>query len=472
MDRALREFRIRGVKTNIPFLDNVIDHPTFLVGPGDDHASSTTTPELFEFTPRRDRATKLLTYLGDVIVNGNPHAKGYRPPAAAASRAGAAGVRPHGAAAATGTRQTAARARAGEVRRVDARSRSGCSITDTTFRDAHQSLLATRVRTYDMLAIADAVAHRAAEPVLARDVGRRDVRHGDALPAGGPVGAAAPSCAQRIPNILFQMLLRGVERRRLHELSRTTSSRASSSDAADAGMDIFRIFDSLNWLPNMQVGDGGGAARRDAICEAAICYTGDILDPKRAKYSLKYYVELAKELEKHGRAHPRHQGHGRPVQAATPRDKLVKALQARRSASRSTSTRTTPAASTRRRILQRRRRRRRHRRRAPSPRCPACTSQPNLNSIVAALAAHAARHRPRPRRAQRVLRLLGGGARVLRARSTPRRRPAPPTSTCTRCPAASTRTSREQAESHGPRRPLARDRPHLRRGEPAASATS
>jgi pyruvate carboxylase len=293
MGRALREFRIRGVKTNIPFLENVIGHDTFSSG----QATTTlidTTPALFDFKPRKDRASKLLAFLSDVIVNGNPQAKGHKIPALlpAAPRPGY----DHRTPPRDGTRQLLLKLGAEKFAEWT-RSQKRLLFTDTTFRDAHQSLLATRVRTYDMLAVADAVAHRT--PGLFS----LEMWGGATFDASMRFLHEDPwerlrELRRRVPNICFQMLLRGSNAVGYSNYPPNVV-KGFVRHAADAGMDIFRIFDSLNDLPNMRAAMDAvrGTA---AVCEGTLCYTGDILDPKRAKYSLKYYVALAKELEKMG----------------------------------------------------------------------------------------------------------------------------------------------------------------------------
>lgn len=293
MGRALREFRIRGVKTNIPFLENVIHHEIFCSG----QATTTlidTTPALFDFKPRKDRATKLLAFLSDIIVNGNPQAKGHKIPALLP-----AAQRPeydHRTPPQDGTRQLLLKLGAEKFAEWT-RSQKRLLFTDTTFRDAHQSLLATRVRTYDMLAVADAVAHRT--PGLFS----LEMWGGATFDASMRFLHEDPwerlrELRKRVPNICFQMLLRGSNAVGYSNYPPNVV-RGFVNHAAEAGMDIFRIFDSLNDLPNMRAAMDAvrGTA---AVCEGALCYTGDILDPRRAKYSLKYYVALAKELEKMG----------------------------------------------------------------------------------------------------------------------------------------------------------------------------
>jgi pyruvate carboxylase len=293
MDRALREFRIRGVKTNIPFLENVIHNPVFRAG-----AATTTlidtTPELFHFKPRRDRATKLLTFLADVIVNGNPGAKGYvlKEPLAPVALPGY----DHKQAPPAGTRQTLLEL--GPKKFAEwALKQKRLLVTDTTFRDAHQSLLATRVRTYDMLAVACAVARRTSKLFSLEmwggatfDAAMRFLHEDPWL--------RLRQLREQIPNICFQMLFRGSNAVGYSNYPDNVVA-GFVKHAAEAGIDIFRIFDSLNYAPNLKVAMEA-VQETHAVCEAAICYTGDILDPNRSKYSLKYYVKFAKELEKMG----------------------------------------------------------------------------------------------------------------------------------------------------------------------------
>ncbi len=293
MTRALSEFRIRGVKTNIPFLENVIRHPQFEAG----QATTTlidTTPELFTFKGRRDRATKLLNFVGNVIVNGNPHAKGYKPekPIAVATPVSYdPKLVP-----APGTRDLLLKL--GPKKFAEwTRKQKRLLITDTTFRDAHQSLMATRVRTYDMLAVADAVARRAPGLFSLEMWGGATFDTAMRFLNEDPWERLRQLRA-RIPNICFQMLFRGSNAVGYSNYPENVVA-GFVKHAAASGMDIFRIFDSLNYTPNLRVAMDA-VQETHAICEAAVCYTGDILDPKRDKYSLKYYVKLGKELEKMG----------------------------------------------------------------------------------------------------------------------------------------------------------------------------
>src|SRR5208282_1210127 len=293
MDRALREFRIRGVKTNIPFLENVIHNATFRQG-GATTTLIDTTPELFQFKPRHDRATKLLAFLGDVIVNGNPQVKGV------VLKAPLLPVDPPGydrkAAPPPGTRQLLLELGPKKFAAWTLRQKR-LLITDTTFRDAHQSLLATRVRTYDMLAIAAAVARRTPQLFSLEMWGGATFDTAMRFLREDP-WERLRLLRERIPNICFQMLFRGANAVGYSNYPDNVVA-GFVRHAAAGGIDIFRIFDSLNYAPNLKV---AMEAVRDtpAVCEAAICYTGDILDPKRTKYSLNYYVRLARELERMG----------------------------------------------------------------------------------------------------------------------------------------------------------------------------
>jgi pyruvate carboxylase len=293
MDRALREFRIRGVKTNIPFLENVIHFPIFREG----QATTTmidTSPQLFEFKARRDRATKLLQFLGNVIVNGNPHAKGYKPAAALEPAPLPPWDRKKEPAA--GTRQLLLELGAKKFAEWTLKQKR-LLVTDTTFRDAHQSLMATRVRSIDMLAVAGAVARRTPELFSLEMWGGATFDTAMRFLSEDP-WQRLRSLRERVPNILFQMLLRGANA--VGYTSYPSNVVAGFvRHAASCGMDVFRVFDSLNDLSNMKAAMEA-VQETHAICEAALCYTGDILDPKRSKYSLKYYVGLARELEKMG----------------------------------------------------------------------------------------------------------------------------------------------------------------------------
>ena len=292
--RALREFRIRGVKTNIPFLLNLVDNEEFKSGQATTRLIDQ-TPELFKFRPRRDRATKLLNFLGDAIVNGNPNAKGQLP--AAPLQPAIAPEWDHKATPPPGSRDKLLEL--GPEKFADwILEQDRLLLTDTTLRDAHQSLLATRVRTYDMLAIAGAVAHRAPELFSLEMWGGATFDSAMRFLNEDP-WQRLEQLREAIPNILFQMLFRGSNAVGYSNYPDNVV-RGFVRHAAERGMDIFRIFDSLNYTPNMKAAMEAVRETDNGICEAAICYTGDILDPKRDKYSLKYYVDLAKELDDMG----------------------------------------------------------------------------------------------------------------------------------------------------------------------------
>ncbi len=292
MHRALREFRIRGVATNLTFLEAIVSHPKFR-----DNTYTTrfidNTPELFAQVKRRDRATKLLTYIGDVTVNGHPEARGRAMPKEDA----APPVAPHIEGGITpGTKQLL-NDLGPEKFAVWMREQKRVLMTDTTMRDAHQSLLATRMRTYDIAQVAGVYA-RALPQLLSLecwggatfDVAMRFLME-DPWERLAQVREAAP-------NILLQMLLRGANGVGYTNYPDNVVEHFVKQ-AAEGGVDLFRVFDCLNWVPNMRVAMDAVRAQ-DRLCEATICYTGDILDADRAKYDLKYYVSLARELEDAG----------------------------------------------------------------------------------------------------------------------------------------------------------------------------
>ncbi|MCL4159723.1 UNVERIFIED_CONTAM: hypothetical protein GTU68_011220, partial [Idotea baltica] len=294
MDRALREFRIRGVKTNIPFIENVILDETFRSGNATTRLIDT-NPDLFKFRPKRDRATKVLSYLSDITVNGNSTAKGFRlPKPLPQARLPEFDVR--------------AEMKAGSRNKLIElgpekfaawiREQKPLLITDTTMRDAHQSLIATRMRSVDMLNIASAVAQNTPNLFSLEMWGGATFDTSMRFLKESPWDRLR-LLREKIPNICFQMLFRGSNAVGYSNYPDNVVA-GFVKHAAESGMDIFRIFDSLNYLPNMEVAMEAVRNQPHAICEAAVCYTGDINDPKRDKYSLKYYVAKAKELEKMG----------------------------------------------------------------------------------------------------------------------------------------------------------------------------
>ena len=298
MDRALREFRVRGVSTNLAFLENVINHPQFKSGECITRFIDT-TPELFHFTKRRDRATKLLKFMGEVIVNGNPEMKGRKVPDA--WKEGHLGPAQKPQIDLTQPIQDGSRQlfkALGPVKFAEwVKAQPQVLLTDTTMRDAHQSLFATRMRTYDMREIAPHYAHMLPNLFSMEcwggatfDVAMRFLKE-------DPWERLA-QLRERVPNILFQMLLRGSNAVGYTNYADNVV-KFFVQQSVQAGMDVFRVFDSLNWVENMRVAmdavnEAGG------LCEGTICYTGDLFDTSRPKFNLQYYVNMAKQLEKAG----------------------------------------------------------------------------------------------------------------------------------------------------------------------------
>ena len=292
MHRALWEFRIRGVVTNLRFLDQVITHPRFI------NAEYTTrfideTAELFQAPRRRDRATRILNFMAETIVNGNPEVRG-RP---APLRVVTPRLPPLALTAPPG----------GSKQRLDelgpARfaewmlAQQRVLITDTTMRDAHQSLLATRLRGYDMLRIAPYYAQLLPQMFSMEcwggatfDVAMRFLREDP--------WERLERLRSAMPNILLQMLLRSANAVGYTNYPDNTV-RYFVQQAAAGGIDLFRIFDSLNWVANMRVAIDAVLAT-GKLCEAAMCYTGNLSNPGERKYTLEYYLRLARELKAAG----------------------------------------------------------------------------------------------------------------------------------------------------------------------------
>ena len=291
MDRALREFRIRGVSTNIAFVENLLKHPTFR-----SNAYSTkfidTTPELFTFPKRRDRGTKVLTYIADITVNGHPETAGHtRPAAARQPRPPVSLADP-----APGTR-TLLEEKGPNAVADWMLAQQRLLLTDTTMRDGHQSLLATRMRSIDMIRVAPSLAANLPSLFSVECWGGATFDVAYRFLQECPWQRLRDLRSQ-MPNLLTQMLLRasnGVGYTNYPD----NVVRAFVHRAAASGVDVFRVFDSLNWIPNMRVAMDA-VIDTGRICEAAICYTGDILDPDRAKYDLKYYVDMARQLQAAG----------------------------------------------------------------------------------------------------------------------------------------------------------------------------
>jgi pyruvate carboxylase len=294
MDRALREFRIRGVATNLQFLENLINHPAFAPGELTTRFIEN-TPELLAFTARRDRASKVLRFLAEVAVNGNPEVKGRTLPALPLPKPVLPKV------------DETSPVPDGMRQRLQALGPAGFAqwmlaqkqvlVTDTTMRDAHQSLLATRMRTADMLPIAPFYARELPQLFSLEcwggatfDVALRFLKE-------DPWQRLA-QLRSRIPNLLFQMLLRGSNAVGYTNYADNVV-RHFVQQAAAGGIDLFRVFDSLNWVENMRVAIDA-VIESGALCEGAICYSGDLFDTSRPKYDLHYYLRIARQLQKAG----------------------------------------------------------------------------------------------------------------------------------------------------------------------------
>jgi len=294
MHRALREFRIRGVKNNIPFLENLITHPDFREGKAtvnfiQEH------PELFTFSQRLDRGTRMLNFLAEITVNGNPDvkvkddSKVFEKPVLPAAEM--YGPYPKGS-------KDLLTELGPEGLASWLKNEKKIHYTDTTLRDGHQSLLATRMRTHDMLKAAEAFARKHPQTFSMEvwggatfDVCIRFLREDP--------WKRLELLRKAVPNILLQMLIRGMNGVGYAAYPDNLIEKFVEQ-SWEKGVDIFRIFDSLNWMENIAPCIEMVRKRTGGIAEAALCYTGDILDPKRTKYTLDYYVRLAKDLENAG----------------------------------------------------------------------------------------------------------------------------------------------------------------------------
>ncbi|SDY44896.1 pyruvate carboxylase [Citreimonas salinaria] len=293
MDRALREFRIRGVTTNIEFVINLLRHETFRTNQYSTRFIDT-TPELFTFAKRRDRGTKVLTYIADITVNGHPEVEGRPRPAADLKPPRMPDLRAESPA--PGTR-TLLEDKGPQAVADWMAAQKQLLITDTTMRDGHQSLLATRMRSIDMIRATPAYAHNLPQLFSVECWG------GATFDVAYRFLQECPwqrlrDIRERLPNVMTQMLLRGANGVGYTNYPDNVVQ-FFVRQAAESGVDVFRVFDSLNWVENMRVAmdavlDSG------KVLEGTICYTGDILDPDRAKYDLKYYVAMGKELRDAG----------------------------------------------------------------------------------------------------------------------------------------------------------------------------
>ena len=294
MDRALREFRIRGVTTNLVFLENIINHPEFTANTVTTRFIDT-TPSLLRFPRRRDRATRMLRYIADVTVNGNPEVAGRPTPTGRAPKPAVPSFPPFGEPPA-GTKQMLDE-KGPEAVRDWMLAQNRVLVTDTTMRDAHQSLLATRMRSYDMVNVAEAYAHRLPELFSLECWGGATFDVAMRFLNEDPWDRLA-DIRQRAPNILLQMLFRSSNA--VGYTNYPDNAVTYFVDrAAEAGVDVFRVFDSLNWADNMKVALEA-VLQTGKLCEAAICYTGDLFDTNRPKYDLDYYIALAREMKAAG----------------------------------------------------------------------------------------------------------------------------------------------------------------------------
>ena len=286
--RALNEENIRGVKTNIPFITNILQHPAFRAGQCHTKFIDE-TPELFDFEEGKDRATRVLRYIANIQV-ANPSADRAQydlprfpkfensPPKC------------------EGLKQLLDREGPEAVKQY-VLDQKRLLITDTTMRDAHQSLLSTRMRTRDMVKGAEGIAE------ILNDCFSLELWGGATFETAYRFLHESPwerldMMREKIPNIPFQMLLRGSS---LVGYANYPDNlvREFVKHAAQSGIDVFRVFDSLNWMPGMEIAIDE-VLNQGKLCEATMCYTGDILDPKRDKYTLDYYVNMAKEIERRG----------------------------------------------------------------------------------------------------------------------------------------------------------------------------
>ena len=292
--RALSEFRIRGVKTNMPFLDNILKHDTFKKGAITVNFIKS-NPDLFIFKAPRNRANKVITYLADITVNGNPdvkkidRTKTFIKPRIPKFDANA--VYPKG------TKDLLTELGPDKFSQWLMNEKK-IHYTDTTMRDAHQSLLATRMRTFDMLKVAEGYAKN----------------HSDIFSMEVWGGATFDVCLrylqenpwerlqmlrEKMPNVLLQMLIRGSNGVGYTAYSDNLIGKFVEK-SWENGVDLFRVFDSLNWMKSIAPCIEHVRTKTQGLAEGSICYTGDILDVKNTKYNLKYYINLAKEIENSG----------------------------------------------------------------------------------------------------------------------------------------------------------------------------
>ncbi|MUH37331.1 pyruvate carboxylase [Zobellia amurskyensis] len=294
MRRALAEFRIRGVNTNMAFLDNILKHDTFREGKVTVNFIKN-EPKLFEFVEPRNRANKLITFLGETIVNGNPDVKNYDPNRKFTKPKVPSFTKTDSFP--KGTKDLLTEMGPEKFSQW-LKAEKKVHFTDTTMRDAHQSLLATRMRTVDMMKVAEGYAKNHPE-IFSMEVWG---------------GATFDVCLRflhenpwerlallrkAMPNMLLQMLIRGSNGVGYTAYPDNLIEKFVE-ESWNTGVDVFRIFDSLNWMKSLAPCIEHVRKRTGGLAEGSICYTGDILDPSKTKYDLKYYIQLAKDIENAG----------------------------------------------------------------------------------------------------------------------------------------------------------------------------
>ncbi|MEW7292553.1 pyruvate carboxylase [Aquimarina sp. 2304DJ70-9] len=294
MRRALSEFRIRGVKTNMPFLDNILQHETFRNGNATVNFIQN-TKSLFTIRESRNRATKLVNFLGEVIVNGNPDVKKIDPNktfvAPTIPKFDENGTFPKG------TKDLLTEL-GPEKFAAWLKNEKKVHFTDTTMRDAHQSLLATRMRTYDMLKVGEGFAKNHPE-VFSMEVWGGATFDVCLRFLNENPWERLRSLRKAMPNLLLQMLIRGSNGVGYTAYPDNLIGKFVEQ-SWENGVDVFRIFDSLNWMKSIAPCIEHVRTRTNGLAEGSLCYTGDILDPKRTKYTLDYYIQLAKDIENAG----------------------------------------------------------------------------------------------------------------------------------------------------------------------------
>ncbi|WBU89954.1 pyruvate carboxylase [Cellulophaga omnivescoria] len=294
MRRALAEFRIRGVESNMAFLDNILKHQTFRDGKVTVNFIKN-EPSLFEFVEPRNRANKLIEYLGETIVNGNPDVKKKDPnhvfskPKVPSFEKMSSYPK--------GTKDLLTEL-GPEGFATWLKNEKKVHFTDTTMRDGHQSLLATRMRTIDMLKVAEGYAKNFPEIFSMEVWGGATFDVCLRFLQENPWERLA-LLRKSMPNVLLQMLLRGSNGVGYTAYPDNLIEKFVEQ-SWETGVDVFRIFDSLNWMKSIAPTIEHVRNRTGGLAEGSLCYTGDILDPKKTKYNLKYYIQLAKDIENAG----------------------------------------------------------------------------------------------------------------------------------------------------------------------------